>query len=188
MEWFNEHKALIILFSLGYCLIGVWSLKWTCMGLIGYHNDPKGFWMLLVFIFLWWIPVGYIGWLCIAGLANHKLSPRQRLEYTHPEILKEKTIYTCEGKGGEYILIGIATDISGYDKSFFKAAYHSLSIGAGNCKDERLSIYKGALDGAYYYTGLTSDSGNRVIYQDTYTGKHYHRSMPDFRNRMKRIR
>ncbi|AEV89682.1 hypothetical protein OBP_245 [Pseudomonas phage OBP] len=186
LHWLAEHRVVIITSISAYLLLGVFSLRWTIMGLIGYHNDPKGNWMLLVFIVLWWIPAGYLLWAVICGYLNSKFEPNNKVKVV--EQSNQPTLFVCVGKGGNYEALGFGTPLGSMAIAPNDLMYFGLSLGAGTCRDEKLSVYAADQLGVFYYEGSVTNDEKRVFYIDVGTNKMYHRTTTDFSQRMKRIK
>lgn len=165
----------IIGLSLGWFILGCVSLKWTIMGLIGYHNDPKGTWMLLAFIIFWPVPFGYVMWMYFVGWVNTLFESKPKVADSH---------YPFGSKFNQYEMIGVAVCLKDIDPKRLNASYYGLSAGIGDCSGEYLTLYAEVEKGNFYYNGFTPDPDYRVFYREIGTGKIYHRTKPDFSKRM----
>ena len=97
-----------------------------------------------------------------------------------------RELFTCNGKGGTYELIGIAKPE--YPLSIpLDFAKLGTSIGAGHSRTEHFIIHQGP-NGLLVYERDISVFGisyiPRVVYKDTTTGQLFHREQKDFDNRM----
>lgn len=165
----------IIGLSLGWLILGCVSLKWTIMGLIGYHNDPKGTWMLLAFIIFWPVPFGYVMWMYFVGWVSGLFESK-------PKVNKDQ--YPHGYRFNQYELIGVGINLGSIDPISVDASYYGLSTGAGECSGEILKVYAEIEKDHFYYKGFTPDTDHRVFYREIGTDKIHHQTKSDFAKRM----
>lgn len=173
MSWMNTYKVWIIIGSVVWILAGIYSLRWTAMGLIGFHNSPVGFWMVVLFVILgpFYYVVLAIG--LVEKIKFKKKDNRKLYRYVGTD-----SVYELLGEGFEY---PNATPLK--DGMMLIA----VSKGAGTSKmEENLHLYKDkGPGGSLYYKGFTPDDVQKVFYRDIETNKVYHRTKKDFADRMR---
>jgi hypothetical protein len=100
--------------------------------------------------------------------------------------MSEYKLFTCEGKGGTYELLGIAKPE--YPLSIpLDFAKLGTTIGAGHSRTESFVVHQGP-NGILVYERDISVFGvsytPRVIYRDVVSQQLFHREQKDFDNRM----
>ena len=100
--------------------------------------------------------------------------------------MSECKLFTCEGKGGTYELLGIVKpeQPTSIPDHFVKLG---RSTGAGRSQLEYFIVHQGP-NGVFLYEIDISiwgvSHGPRVLYKDVETGRLFHREQKDFDNRM----
>ena len=175
IQWFFLLSGLCIYLALGI----ISFMKWTCMGLIGYvgkDDQWKAGWMTVALIVFWVVPVGWLLYLYVCSLINEyrKRNPKPKL-------------YSCDGKGGKYSLVGEAFYAGSMDLNALGAKPLATSTGAGKSRGETLKLLHIPNTRTILFTGFIPDIETRVFYRDVKTKEVYHRSSADFHARMIRI-
>ncbi|QZA70705.1 hypothetical protein AH04_231 [Erwinia phage AH04] len=101
-------------------------------------------------------------------------------------MIGKKVLYTCDGKGGSYELVGVAEGGIVVNK---RHNYVELgkSTGAGLSRGESINVFRSKLGGISFTVTDTAQYvpfTPKVVYKDTITGKLFHRESEDFATRM----